>query len=219
MFAVGHLSLAYLIGKASSKWLNVNPNIPALFALSILPDIDLAIGSLLGLSIHHGPTHSLLFALIIFTPFFIFYGKRVVPYFLAYVSHFLLGDFFIGGQLQLFWPVSMDNFGFHQSGFPYIGLVDPVNIVAELSLFALALVVMAKTCDYKLFFKNNKTNLLLLIPIGTLLLSSFTNYPFTKPLFLVFPIIGLPQLFFLTLFTIPILIIFYAILKTALKKR
>ena len=216
MFAVGHLSLAYLLGKTLSKLLKVNSNIPALFLLSVLPDIDLAIGTLTGVSIHHGPTHSLIFALLIFAPFFIFYGKRVVPYFIAYVSHFLLGDFFIGGQLQLFWPLSNGNFGFHQSGFLYIGLSDPINIVVELSLFTIALVVIAKTCDYKIFFKNNKTNLLLLIPLTTLLFSTFTNYPFTKPLFLVLPTIGIPHLIFLILFTIPILIFLYTTLKKAL---
>ncbi|MDR0460493.1 MAG: metal-dependent hydrolase [Nitrososphaerota archaeon] len=213
MFAVGHLSLAYLLGKASSKLLKVNPNIPTLLALSILPDIDLAIGSLLGISIHHGPTHSLIFALLIFAPLSIFYGKRVVPYFLAYVSHFLIGDFFIGGQLQLFWPISSNTFGFHDIGFMYIGLTDNLNLVAELSMLALTLIVMAKTGDYKIFFKNDKTNLLLLIPIGTLLLSTFTNYPFTLPLFLAFPIMGIPQLFLLTLFSIPILIFLYTAIK------
>jgi hypothetical protein len=132
------------------------------------------------------------------------------------VSHFLLGDFFIGGQLQLFWPLSRGNFGFHQLGFLYIGLSDPLNIADELSMFALTLIVLAKTCDYKIFFKNDKTNLLLLIPITTLLLSTFTNYPFTMPLFLVLPTIGLPHLFFLALFTIPIIIIFYTTIKKAL---
>jgi hypothetical protein len=215
MFAVGHLSLAYLLGKLSSQLLKVNPNIPALLAMSILPDIDIAIGTLIGTNIHHGPTHSVIFALLIFFPFFILYGKRVVPYFVAYISHFLIGDFLIGGQLQLFWPLSTNTFGFHELGFRYIGLNDPINLTLELSMFVATLVIMVKTCDYKTFFKNNKTNLMLLLPIATLLLSTFTNYPFTKPLFLVLPIIGFPHLFFLGLFTIPILIIFYTTIKKA----
>ena len=213
MFAVGHLSIAYLLGKASSKILKVNLNIPALFLMSILPDIDIAIGTLTGTDIHHGPTHSIIFALLLFTPFFIKYKKHVTPYFIAYISHFLLGDFFIGGQLQLLWPLSNNNFGFHQSGFQYIGLNDPINLTIELSMFIAAITVMTKTHDYKTFFKNDKTNLLLLIPIATLLLSTFTNYPFTKPLFLVLPTIGIPHIIFLTLFTIPILIIIYTTIK------
>jgi hypothetical protein len=216
MFAVGHLSLAYLIGKASSKFLKVNPNLPLLLVMSILPDIDLAIGTLTNTAIHHGPTHSLIFAFLIFTPFFFIYGKRVAPYFIAYVSHFLLGDFFIGGQLQLFWPLSTNNFGFHQLGFRYIGLNDPINIAVELSLLVVTLIVMAKTRDYKIFLKNDKTNLMLLLPIATLLMSTFTNYPFTRPLFLVLPIIGVPHLFLLALFTVPILIILYTTIKKVL---
>jgi hypothetical protein len=216
MFAIGHLSLAYLLGKASSKLLKVNPNIPALLFMSILPDIDIAIGTLTSTSIHHGPTHSIIFALLFFMSFFIIYGKRASPYFIAYVSHFLLGDFFIGGQLQLFWPISSNNFGFHQSGFRYIGLNDPINIAVELSLLVVAIIIMAKTQDYKIFLKNDKTNILLLVPIVTLLMSTFTNYPFTKPLFLVLPIIGLPHLCLLVFFSIPILIIIYTTLKKVL---
>ena len=213
MFAVGHMSLAYLIGKVSSKFLKVNPNISALLVLSILPDIDIAIGTLTGTAIHRGPTHSLIFALILFTPFLIIYSKRAIPYFLAYVSHFLLGDFFVGGQLQLFWPLSTNNFGFHQAGFRYIGIGDPLNIIAELSLLAVAIVIMAKTCDYKIFLKNDKTNLILLIPIATVLLPTFTGYPFSVPIFLVLPAIGIAHLFFLILFGLPILIILYTYIK------
>jgi hypothetical protein len=216
MFAIGHLSLAYLLGKVSSKFLKVNPNIPLLLVLSILPDIDIAIGTLTGTSLHHGPTHSLIFSLLIFTPFFIIYNKRVAPYFIAYISHFLLGDFFIGGKLQLLWPISNGTFGFHEFGFRYIGLNDPINITVELSLLVVTLIVMAKTQDYKIFLKNDKNNLLLLIPIGTLLMSTFTNYPFTMPLFLVLPIIGVPHLCLLAFFMVPILIILYTAIKKVL---
>ncbi|MCL2643444.1 MAG: metal-dependent hydrolase [Candidatus Bathyarchaeota archaeon] len=218
MFAVGHISLAYLLGKGSSKFLKVSPNIPALILMSILPDIDIAVGTLTGTSIHHGPTHSVIFALLFFTPFFILYNKRAIPYFIAYVSHFLLADFFIGGQLQLLWPLSSNTFGFHQLGFTYIGLSDPLNLVAELSMFTAALIVMAKTQDFKIFFKNNKTNLVLLIPMATLLMSIFTSYPFTMPLFRVLPLISMAHLFFLVLFTIPILIIIYTTLQLQLKR-
>jgi len=213
MFAVGHMSLAYLIGKASSKFLKVNPNIPLMLVLSILPDIDIAIGTLTGTAIHRGPTHSLFFSLIIFVPFFIIYSKRAVPYFLAYISHFLLGDFFVGGKLQLFWPLSNNNFGFHQAGFSYVGIGDPINIATELSLLAVAIVIMAKTRDYKIFLKNDKTNLILLIPIATVLLPTFTGYPFSMPIFLVLPAIGIAHLFFLILFGTSILIILYSTIK------
>jgi hypothetical protein len=213
MFAVGHMSLAYLLGKGSSKALKVNPNIPLLLVLSILPDIDIAIETFTGTIMHRGPTHSLIFALIIFTPLFIAYNKRAMPYFLAYISHFLLGDFFIGGNLQLLWPLSTNTVGFHQAGFMFVGINDPLNIIAELSLFIIAIVVMIKAHDYKPFFRNNKTNLLLLIPIATVLLPTFIGYPFSKPLFLALPIMGLAHLFFLILFGVPILKILYTTIK------
>jgi membrane-bound metal-dependent hydrolase YbcI (DUF457 family) len=191
MFAVGHMSLAYLLGKLSSKTLGVNPNIPLLMVLSILPDIDIAIATFTGLDIHRGPTHSLIAALIVFTPIFALYSKRAVPYFLAYISHFLIGDFFIGGQLQLFWPLMKNNFGFFEAGFLYINIYSVVNIAIELSLLLVAIAVMVKSCDYRVFFKSYKSNLVLVIPIVTVLLPTFIGYPFDKPLFIISPIIGI----------------------------
>ncbi|MDR2708194.1 MAG: metal-dependent hydrolase [Nitrososphaerota archaeon] len=213
MFAVGHMSLAYLIGKLSSKLLGVTPNIPVLMVLSILPDIDIAIDTFAGLDIHRGPTHSLIVALIIFTPIFVFYGKRVVPYFLAYVSHFLIGDFLIGGQLQLLWPLLKNNFGFFEAGFLYIDIYDGINIAIELSLLLVAIAVMIKTCDYQVFFKKCKTNFVLIIPIVTVLLPTFLGYPFDVPLFAISPLIGVAHLFFLVLFGFSILNVTYAIIK------
>jgi len=55
MFAVGHVALGYLTGKATSKLLNARINIPLLFFASNIPDIDF----LLGLE-HRGTTHSLI---------------------------------------------------------------------------------------------------------------------------------------------------------------
>ncbi|MCL2288707.1 MAG: metal-dependent hydrolase [Candidatus Bathyarchaeota archaeon] len=213
MFAVGHMSLAYLLGAFSSKFLKVNPNIPALMVLSILPDIDIAIETFTGLSLHRGPTHSVFFTLIIFAPFLIIYGKRTVPYFLAYVSHFLIGDFFIGGRLQLFWPLLKDNFGFFEAGFLYINIYSIVNIAVEFSLLFVAIVVLAKTRDYHVFFSGSKSNLVLVIPIVTVLLPTFIGYPFSAPLFVFLPLIGLAHLFFLTLFGVSILKVVYVSVK------
>jgi hypothetical protein len=209
MFAVGHMSLAYLLGKASSKFLKVNPNIPVMIVLSILPDVDIVIETFTGLTLHRGPTHSLIFSLIVFAPFFIFYGKRAVPYFLAYFSHFLIGDFLIGGQLELLWPLSSATFGLHEAGFMFIDIYSIINIALELTLFTAAIVVMAKTRDYRVFFRPNKTNLVLIIPIATVLLPAFVGYPFNEPLFLSLPLMGLAHLFFLVIFGLSVLITLY----------
>jgi hypothetical protein len=155
----------------------------------------------------------LIFALIVFAPFFVMYTKRAVPYFLAYVSHFLIGDFFIGGQLQLFWPFTDAVFGFNEAGFMFIDIYSYVNIALELTLFTLMLVVMAKTGDYRVFFKNDKTNLVLIIPLVTVLLPTFVGYPFNEPLFFAYPLMGLAHLFFLILFGFSVLIAVYSFVK------
>jgi hypothetical protein len=42
------MSLAYLLGKSSAKWLKVKINIPLIMVLSILPDVDLIFDYLTG---------------------------------------------------------------------------------------------------------------------------------------------------------------------------
>ena len=90
MFAVGHMAIAYLLGKGSSKKLHVNLNIPFLLVLSILPDIDIIYDFLTGSDIHRGPTHSIVVATVAFIPIFIVYRKKAIPYFLALISHPLI---------------------------------------------------------------------------------------------------------------------------------
>ena len=72
MFSVGHLAFGYLSGRASSKLLNVNINIPLLFLVSILPDIDLLIPGVE----HRGPTHSMIVLCTLSLPALMIYKKR-----------------------------------------------------------------------------------------------------------------------------------------------
>ena len=102
---------AYLLGKGSSKLLHVKINIPMLKVLSIIPDVDIIFDQLTGAQLRRGPSHSAVVATIVFIPFFIVYRKKAVPYFLALISHSLIGDFFIGGNVQLLWPISTNKFG------------------------------------------------------------------------------------------------------------
>ena len=205
MFAVGHMAIAYLLGKGSSKALCIKLSIPILLVLSILPDVDIIYDFLTGSALHRGPTHSIVVALIAFFPLFIIYRKKAIPYFLALISHPLIGDFFIGGRLQLFWPFSTTQYGLHELGSYHIGITDPVNIALELSLFVIATIVLYKSGDWKVFFKSNKTNLVLIIPIATVLLPSTIGYPFSSPLLLTEPSLAIAHLFYLVLFTIAIL--------------
>jgi len=81
MFAVGHSSLGYLTGKATSKILRTDANIPLLLMLSVLPDIDLLIPGLR----HGGPIHSVMLSSLLFISFFILYRKKAIPYFIAVI--------------------------------------------------------------------------------------------------------------------------------------
>jgi membrane-bound metal-dependent hydrolase YbcI (DUF457 family) len=199
------MAIAYLLGKGSSKKLHVNLNIPFLLVLSILPDIDIIYDFLTGSDIHRGPTHSIVVAAVAFIPIFIVYRKKAIPYFLALISHPLIGDFFIGGKLQLFWPISTQQFGLHELGSYYISITSPVNIALELSLFLIATLVLYKSGDWKVFFKADKTNLVLIIPIATVLLPSTIGYPFSAPLLLTEPLLAFAHLFYLALFSIAVL--------------
>jgi membrane-bound metal-dependent hydrolase YbcI (DUF457 family) len=200
-FAVGHMALGYLLAKISGKLFKVDFNIPVVLVLSVLPDIDIILGFLLNTNIHRGPTHSIVVATLFFIPFFVLYRQRAVPYFAGLVSHSLIGDI-IGGQVQLLWPLSTSEFGLSQLGFPYIAILNPINVALEFTLFSIALIVMLKTRDILQFFRNNKLNLILVIPIFTVLLPTFASYPLYVPFLLV-----LPHLFYLVLFSISVLVV------------
>jgi len=176
--------------------------VPLVLVLSVLPDVDIILGFLLNSEIHRGPTHSIVTAILVFVPFFVLYRQKVTPYFAALVSHSLIGDFFIGGQLQLLWPLSTSEFGLHESGFQYIDISSPLNLALEVTLFAISLIIMYKTRDLFHFFRNNQLNLVLIIPIFTVLLPTFIGYPLTVPAVLV-----LPHLFYLVLFSASVLIV------------
>jgi membrane-bound metal-dependent hydrolase YbcI (DUF457 family) len=196
MFGVGHMALAYLLAKGSAQPLKVNINIPLVLVLSIIPDIDILAGE----GFHRGPTHSVILAVLVFIPVFVLFRKQALPYFLALVSHSLIGDLFIGGNLQLFWPVSTSHVSLPI--IPKISIFSPINIALELTLFITATLVMFKTKDLQLFFQKNTSNLLLIIPIATVLMPTFLAYPLNVPILLI-P----PHLFYLGLFMIAIFVV------------
>jgi membrane-bound metal-dependent hydrolase YbcI (DUF457 family) len=197
------MAIAYLLGKGSAKLLKVDLNIPLILTLSILPDIDIIFEFLLKSPIHRGPTHSIIMAILVFIPFFLLYRQKAAPYFAALASHSLIGDFLIGGQLQLLWPLSTNKYGF--SG---INIYDPINIALEFTLFIIATSIMFKTRDVFRFFRNSKLNLVLTIPIFTVLLPTFASYPLYVPFLLI-----VPHLFYLVLFSISVLIVVKGIFK------
>jgi membrane-bound metal-dependent hydrolase YbcI (DUF457 family) len=203
LFAVGHVALAYLLGKGSARLLRVDYNIPLILTISIIPDIDILFEFILKSPIHRGPTHSIITAILVFIPFFLLYRQKAVPYFAALASHSLIGDFLIGGQVQLLWPLSTSEYGFRG-----ITIYDQVSVALEFTLFAIALIVMFKTRDLFRFFRISKLNLVLAIPIFTVLLPTFASYPLRVPDLLVFP-----HLFYLVLFSISVLVVVRGIFK------
>lgn len=204
MFAVGHMSIAYLLGKSSSKALKTKIFIPLLLVLSILPDIDIIYDLLTGAQIHRGPTHSIVVAVLVFIPIFIRYRKKAIPYFLALISHSAIADFIIGGQVELFWPLTSRQFGLHELGGPYINIWDPLNIVAEVTLFVIAMAILYKSGDWRVFFKADKRNIVLFIPIVCVLLPSTIGYPFEDSLLFTSPTLAIAHLIYLALFTIAV---------------
>jgi hypothetical protein len=199
------MALAYLLGKPAAKLLKVDLNVPLILVLSLIPDVDILFK---GFIPHRGPVHSVISAVIVFVPFFVFYRKRAVPYFLGLVSHSLIGDFLVGGQIMLFWPLTSAEFGLHELGSYFIAINDLVNIALELVLFVVVTLIMFKADDLGAFFRGKKSNLLLGIPIFAVLLPSVARFPLNVPILLI-P----PHLFYLIMFSVSVLITLFCLFK------
>lgn len=164
MFAIGHFALAYLSGKPFAALLKTRLNLPLLFTVSILPDVDLILQFLEpAIFMHRGPTHSIFTFTVLFIPFFVFYRKKAVPYYVALLSHSMVGDLFTGG-FEMLWPFSEGWFSFMS--------VDGTSFTAvasELFLFTVAVPLMFKTNDVQTLLKANNHNVALIIPFGAVL--------------------------------------------------
>lgn len=200
LFAVGHLALGYLLGRASAKLSSAKVNVPLILVLSILPDADILFQSLIP-NIHRGPTHSIILLSIAFLPVFAIYRKRAIPYFAAILSHPLIGDFLVG-QTKLLWPLQM-NFGIG------IFMRSPTNMILEWSAFLVSIAVMLKTSDMRKFLQPHLSNLLLCIPAFTVLVPTILSFPLGVPVWL-----EPPHLFYMVLFAIAIIIALFRLFKT-----
>ena len=151
--------MGYILGKTSSKLAKVKVNMPLLFAASVLPDVDL----LLRFVMHRGPTHSFITITVLMIPFFVVYGKKAIPYYVAILSHILIGDFFTGG-VELFWPLSHNLFGALNFDVTSIPIA-----ITELVLFLATLPFMYKLGDLKTLLKPNNYSWALIIPFGAII--------------------------------------------------
>lgn len=169
-------------------------NLALLFSISVLPDFDFLLFTFVK---HREPSHYLLVFLLVCLPFFVVYKKKAFPYFVALLSHSLLGDMFSGG-FQLFWPFSTDRIfisNLYDRGIFSVGL--------ELVLFVVSTVVMVVNRDFQrlLFIKTNRGYSLFSfgIVLGPLLIGTINPY-YNLPLLLV-----VPSLFYLAIFSYSII--------------
>lgn len=139
---------------------------------------------------HRGPTHSIITALLLFTPLIIIFRKKTIPYLAAYVQHAVISDFIAGGQTQLFWPLTSQVYGFE------INIQSPANICIEWTAFIAATIILIKSKDLQMLLKPSRSNLLLLIPTCTVLLPTLIAFPLNVPSALI-P----PHIIFLALFS------------------
>ena len=169
MWAVGHLALGYLTGKGAAKVLKENINVPLLFLTSIILDVDILIPTLA----HRGPTHSLVLSLMALVPCYLIFGRKVIIYFLSICSHSLLGDLFFTGRaqdVQIFWPLTLKG---------YSGLSIPMgyDVPLEWLFFVLSMGVMVCVRDLEKMFEPHPINLILTIPVLTIIMPVFLGFP------------------------------------------
>jgi hypothetical protein len=111
------------------------------------------------------------------------------------MQHILIGDFLTGGGIQLLWPITQTWYGI---GFPMTSLT---NVLLEWISFLMAGAIMLTTRDIHKLLKSHQSNLLLSVPVLTVLLPSFLHFPLTVPTSLL-----IPHLIYLGLFTTSLLI-------------
>lgn len=85
-------------------------SLPLIFAAALLPDLDFLFYPLF---LHHTVTHSLTFWSLVYAPVFAIFRIRALPYFIATLSHFMIGDV-ITGNPPLFFGLSRQTFGLIQ---------------------------------------------------------------------------------------------------------
>ncbi len=190
MFAVGHLALGYLGGKATSRLVRDNLNLPLLFVAAVLPDLDILIPVLT----HRGPSHSLLLLTLLFIPLLVAFGKKAFPHYVAMLLHPFPADYLTGG-IQLFWPISSRFYG------EEILMTSLLSIALEWAVFISSMALMLKTRDAVALLRPHPFNLTLLIPIMASLLPPFFRFPSPVP-----ALLFIPHIIYLGVFTVSILV-------------
>jgi len=197
-FAVGHFAFGYVLGKASANVAKTEINIPLVLTLSVIPDADIMLPVLQ----HRGPTHSILIAFMVFIPIFTIYRKKAIPYFLALIQHPLIGDYIAGGRIQLLWPLTSQYYGIEMS------ITSQTNITLEWIIFLASTIILLKAKNTVTLFQPHNSNLILIIPMLTVLLPTFLSFPLVVPTWLI-P----PHLIYMIIFLTSIIIVLSKILR------
>ena len=179
MFAVGHMSVSYLLTRGLQRNKLKPLSITIVWICSLLPDADLLIPGIK----HQGPTHSIFFAFAAFLPLFLVLGARVTPYFLGFVSHTILGDLITNRGIMFLWPLttrymSINIPGVHKPTFAG-------NF--ELVVFVLFIVFFVFKRDFTAenYVSNQKP--LLIIPFLALIAPVVFGFPIPAPVRLLWP--------------------------------
>ena len=178
MYAVGHISLGYLTAKLLNRATKQNLNIPAIWTLSIIHDIDLLIPGLQ----HRGPTHSIILITIVFAPLLFAKKEKVAPYFIATAIH-PFADYMTKGGAQLFWPLSHQWIQYKNA----MSMTSIIETNIELTLFLTLIGTMIILLDYKHLLNSDIRNTLLLVPLCTILLHISTENLIAIPKMLIIP--------------------------------
>ena len=154
-------------------------SIPIVWACSLLPDLDLLIPGVR----HMGPTHSIIFAIIVFLPLFIYKRDEVLPYFLGYTSHTVLGDLITNRGTWFLWPLTQRTFAIP---LPFT-CKHTFSTNLELALFGLFVLVFILTRDYAKGLYSRSTRPLFLISFLALLVPMVFGFPTYVPFRLIPP--------------------------------
>ena len=130
MYAVGHIALGHMVGRVFGRLTGEEMNIPLVWLLSVVPDLDLLVRGL----DHRGPSHSVVVAFVVFAPLLLFRFRKSVVYFAVLAAHTLIGDYFTG-DLMLLWPFSNEGFVFLY----LISMINPLEVYFELAIFVVFL--------------------------------------------------------------------------------
>ena len=116
-------------------------------------------------------------------PFILIYKKKAIPYFLALLSHSIIGDIYGYNGTQLFCPINTD--------WIYISNINNTSsALVELFLFIFMMIIMLYNKDLEKILFNKNQRITWLIPLGAILgpiLINTSNYNLFFPNLLLIP--------------------------------